>query len=132
MRRTIAVRAACLIGALVLGTRSTLGAITQAVRPVTITVRCESDGVDFALRPWVRRMGRDRAIRWNLAGDVDQVTIAPKGASAWPFANRSITVPRGSLTTPLVGAEPGVRYSYTVTLTCGTETTVVDPDIIVD
>ena len=108
---------------------------------VSVVVNCPNDletqPVDISIKPWVASINVDDEIEWDLTmtatNPSDDIEITAKDDAKWPFDQKKQKKPKkvksGKAKRGSAGPGEYDDYFYTITVTCQTDSVVIDPRV---
>lgn len=103
---------------------------------INVNVFCPGSpqGAGVRVLPWKVQATKGGQLTWNVprATGMDSIVVAAVDPKQSPFPQDSFSLTTDSTQTPLSSSvQSGVTYRYKLTAVCGTETIVIDPEIII-
>lgn len=135
MRHVLAIAGASAV--LGLGAFTVPGSTTPPPKTARVMVHCPNGNTAAFVTPASLHIAVGDSVEWRTTGQVTTTSldIALKDTTqAWPFPG---PLPRGESSATAPDAEHPGTYAYKVTMECrlargGTQTVVIDPDIIIE
>lgn len=123
------------------GLASAVAQTTGTTKTVSVVVNCpndlESQPVDISIKPWVASIHVGDEIEWDLTMTAtnpnDEIEIAAKDDNKWPFDKKKEKKPKkvksGKAKKGAAGSGQYDDYYYTITVTCHSDSVVIDPRV---
>ena len=108
-------------------------------KTVTVDVTCpanlETEAVQISISPWVAAINLGDEIDWDLnmtalgPATNDDIEIAAKDNTKWPFDKTKDKKPKKVKSGKTKNGAKKGNYYYTITVTCDSDSVVIDPRV---